>query len=319
VVVDVGSSMGRVAPGNSRTNWDLTRDLLVRLSSAWWGAVAGVSFYPNQATTPNLGNALPPTACISTAADVPLPATWNLNDTSRVSAIQDALWRVQVDPYGGAPTHDAYRMAVDSLTQYHAAQPSIRGGLVLVTDGHPTFERGCVGTGHDPVDPEPIVGEIAAAYAAGIWTVVVGAPGSASDPVTGRDARPWLSRAARAGGKRKLVCSDQGPVFCHVDMTQDPDLATAAGQIPACEVCQFSLEWVPAGMTLDLAQLRLVYQDPQGTYLVRESVEEPCQRGWHYLENQTVLEICPETCDVLGQLPGGIHYEVGCVSDPQSL
>jgi hypothetical protein len=312
LVVDLSASMTRVAPGSSRTSWELVRDgLRAAIARPLPPNVreAGVLFFPNRPTAANLGSALPAPACISSADDVPIAP-----NESSFPAMDSALARVEPNPDAGAPIHDAYRMAVDALSE---KEDEFLPVVVLVTDGHPTFELGCYGIGlaSYPVDPEPIIAEIANAYEAGILTLVVGAPGSA-------DARSWLSRAAREGGTARPACSDEGPVFCHIDMTEEPDLGLAVFRwlaVPCfAPLCTWNLPVVAPGAQLDLAQLSLVYLNPAGTYLVQRAADPSaaCTRGWHDSADGTQIEICPETCDLIQSTFGEIEILVGCVRGP---
>jgi Mg-chelatase subunit ChlD len=81
-----------------------------------------------------------------------------------------------VMPQGATPTHDALKYGIGALAQSTAAG---RRFAVLITDGQPTFELGCVSTGRSrSANPDPIVAEVAAAAAQGISTFVIGSPGS---------------------------------------------------------------------------------------------------------------------------------------------
>jgi hypothetical protein len=304
--------MGRVAPGSSRTSWELVRDGLraaIAKPLPFNACEAGILFFPNRPTEANLAAELPASACINSADDVPIAPR-----DSSFPAIDSALVRVEPNPGAGAPIHDAYRMAVDAFSQMED-DALLTPLVVLVTDRHPTFEVGCYGTGlaSDPVDPEPIIAEITNAGQAGIRTLVVGAPGSA-------DARSWLSRAARAGGWTDPACSDEGPVFCHIDMTEDTDLALALFRwfaVPClAPLCSWGLAVAPEGTVLDPEGPSLLYRNDTGTYLLRQS-DDPsasCSRGWHYVAEGAEVEVCPETCDLIQSTYGDLDIFWGCIS-----
>jgi hypothetical protein len=147
---------------------------------------------------------------------------------------------------------------------------------------------------------------------------VVGAPGSAYDPLTGRDARPWLSRAARAGRTARSDCSDTGPNYCHLDLGRESDLSAALNQALAefyygTPDCVFSLSLrqpvAPDGVTVTL-----VGHDGR-VYLVRHNDFEPCRRGWHFVPNRELaeVELCSETCQRFGEiLWGEVSIQVAC-------
>ena len=99
--------------------------------------------------------------------------------------------------------------------------------MLLITDGAPTLADGCIGDPPDVVDTQPIIDEIAGAEGEGIRTFIIGSPGSERNSMTGGDMRPWLSRAAMEGGTAAPSCTENGPNYCHMDMTQEPDFAAA--------------------------------------------------------------------------------------------
>src|SRR5688572_9440293 len=101
--------------------------------------------------------------------------------------------------------------------------------MLLITDGAPTMSEGCNGGDGDngqvqDMPTEPIIAEIAGAYAQGIRTFLIGSPGSEeSAEETGGDMRPWLSRAAVESGTDEAGCAVDGPNFCHMDMTRSEE------------------------------------------------------------------------------------------------
>jgi hypothetical protein len=308
LVVDLSATMGQVAPGSTRTSWELVRDGLraaIAKPLPFNAREAGILFFPNRATTPNLGAELPASACINSTDDVAIAPP-----DSSSSAMDGALARVEPSPDAGAPIHDAYRMAIDALSQM-GDDSLLTPLVVLVTDGHPTFELGCYGTGLDPVDPEPVIAEITNARQAGIQTLVVGAPGSA-------DARSWLSRAARAGSWTDPACSDEGPVFCHIDMIEHTDLALALFRwfaVPClAPPCSWAVPLLQEGAMPDPAGPSLLYRNDTGTYLLRQS-DDPsasCSRGWRYAAEGTEVEVCSETCDLIQSTYGDLEILLGC-------
>jgi hypothetical protein len=302
LVVDLSSSMTLVAPGNSRTSWELVRDgLRAAIAKALPVNELGLQFFPNQAAAANLSTHLPASACINSADDLVLGPTpfW---------AIDSALARVEPNPAAGAPIQDAYRQALDTFPP--TAQPISRY-VVLVTDGHPTFELGCFGTGTSPVDPGPIIDDIAQAYQAGVSTLVVGAPGSA-------DARSWLSRAARAGGTAAPGCTDQDPQYCHIDMTAEPDLGLALFRwfaVPCfAPACSWVLPPPPPDVSPNLERTMLLYRNSTGTYFVQRAPTDSatCSRGWHFSADGREVHLCHDTCDTVESTYGTISLLLLC-------
>jgi hypothetical protein len=137
-------------------------------------------------------------------------------------------------------------------------------------------------------------------------TLVVVAPGSA-------DARSWLSRAARAGGTAAPGCSDQGPQYCHVDMTVAPDLGLSLFRsfaVPCyAPFCSWRVPTPPPGMDLNL-----VYRNSSGIYLVQQapSSSGDCLRGWRFTADNTEIELCHETCDSVQGTYGRIDLVLTC-------
>jgi hypothetical protein len=231
-----------------------------------------------------------------------------------LTALQSAA---PVSP-AATPLHDAYTVALE----HFAMIPTVGSKhMVLVTDGQPTLSRGCLGVGEagSPVGERPIIDEIAMAYQdMGIRTLVVGTPGSEANATTGADARPWLSAAALAGATARPGCSHTGPEYCHLDMSGEPDFASAlleATRLPPCQSpgCRLSLPTPPEGEELDLDAIAVFYTSIEGgPYLVRQSDATPCERGWHLTEHDTMIEICSATCDWLATRCGSQEITVGC-------
>jgi hypothetical protein len=102
--------------------------------------------------------------------------------------------------------------------------------MLLITDGAPTMRETCIAPldGVKDMPTDVIIEDIAAAFDEGILTFLIGSPGSEqSSQSDTADMRPWLSRAAKAGGTAAEGCDSEGPNFCHMDMTVQPDFAVA--------------------------------------------------------------------------------------------
>jgi hypothetical protein len=177
----------------------------------------------------------------------------------------------------------------------------------------------------NPVDPSPLVGAATAAATAGVRTFVIGSPGSDSNEA-GNDTRAALSAMAEAGGTAFPGCSHDGPNFCHFDMTQEADFATAltealaqiSGQVLSCT---YTIPAPPDGKDLDLEKVNvklfssaavepeLIGQSPEGV---------ACTNGWQYSAGGTELELCGATCEQVKSLSGArVEIEFGCTTTVQ--
>jgi hypothetical protein len=316
LTVDMSESMlATAAATEGRTKWDVTRSSVSSAVAGWSEDTAlGMLLFPNLATSPGSAER-EPSACV--AADALLPLGMLGTDDHRsmlLTALQSAA---PVSP-AATPLYDAYTVALE----HFAMIPTVGSKhMVLVTDGQPTLSRGCLGVGEtdSPVDGQPIIDEIAMAYQdMGIRTLVVGTPGSEANATTGADARPWLSAAALAGATARPGCSHTGPEYCHLDMSGEPDFASAlleALPLPPCSPpsCHFPVPLPPEGEEVDLDAITVFYADIEGgPYLVRESDTTPCERGWHLTADDTRIEVCGETCEWLATSCGRAEIMFGC-------
>jgi hypothetical protein len=320
LVIDLSGSMNQQAAGSTLTQWAITREMLTQALDGLPATTAvGLTFYPDQPTPGNLAGPLPATACIDTSDNVAI-APLGAEGSPHRQALARALASAHVEVRAGSPTHDAYRLALAPLQQLASAANQ---SILLITDGQPTYSLGCRGSGlRQPVDPVPIVDEIAAARAAGIRTFVIGSAGTQQDVSTAADARGWLSRAASVGGTARADCADTGPTFCHFDLTQEPDLSvvlrdaltSVAGQLVSC---LYQVPVPPPGQPLYPDAVNVVSTGPDGTScLVPRNDGDPCQRGWRYVRSGTQLEICGETCQsIQTQAQGSVRLEFGCESE----
>jgi hypothetical protein len=318
LVVDVSGSMNSDAPGSNQSKWEVTRDALQDAINALPGSTAvGVLYYPNRNTSAST-QARPVDQCVNVNAMISVDLLGPAGSAHRNSIAQSLQ---NADTGGGTPTHDAFRYAVENGMNAATSFPGNRF-MLLITDGQPTFLLECLGTGNtsDPVNEQPIVDEIAAARAQSTRTFVIGSPGSEDNVSTGDDARPWLSRAANAGETASAGCSDNGPNFCHMDMTQASDfgaalrtgLAQIAGAIVACD---YALPEPPAGETLDLGAINVIHTPGGGeATIVPRSNDANCTDGWRLDDNQHVV-LCPNTCStVQADASSGLEVLFGCAS-----
>ena len=322
-VVDISGSMTIESDtSGGRSKWEVTEEALREaIDSLPASTPVGILYYPTIATDANPdGPARDASFCMDVDNFVPVAPLGDAGSEQR-QAIEDSLDRTEPDRGSGTPTHNALVEALAELerTQYQGNQ-----NIVLITDGQPTFSLGCIGTGmvSDPVDPSPIIDEIAAAEERGITTFLIGSPGSEETESVGEDARPWLSEAAEAGNSAQPGCSHDGdPYYCHFDMVEEPDfgeglsnaLASIFGQILACD---YVLPEPPPGETLDTDAINLVlYPDGGDPIQILRSPDGNCTQGWYFDEATDQVRFCDETCDLIQSDPqAALEVLLGCES-----
>ncbi|HLV20749.1 MAG TPA: hypothetical protein VKZ49_07700 [Polyangiaceae bacterium] len=315
LVVDVSGSMDDEAPGASgQSKWEVTRDALAEAIDAMPEALAlGILYYPNRDTDETNQDPQAVDQCVATDELLPID-TLGPPDSAHRQAVGASLSAAQPD--GLTPTHDAYAYALEN-----GLLASDRPGqrfMLLITDGAPTLAEQCVRTGRrgSAVSPDPIVDAIAAAAAQGVQTFVIGSPGSEVGD-DDEDMRPWLSRAALAGGTARPGCAEEGPNFCHFDMTQEADfavsLAAVLSQISGSIIsCEYQLPAPDNGQTLDLQRINAVLTPVGGQpEFIGQALSADCTEGW-IVEGDT-LRLCPQTCDRV-QADGTASFELifGC-------
>jgi Mg-chelatase subunit ChlD len=311
LVVDTSGSMdwppgwAPESPDDSKppgaTKWEITRDALLTAVEALPDDVAlGVNFYPNVQQED--------TTCLLNRVAVPLTLLAGPGSKAR-GAWETAL--DEVDPVGATPTHGAYRFG---LTQLSSSKLPGNRFLLLITDGTPTCTLDCMCTeNNEPVDSQPLLDEAAAALTDGIRTFVIGSPGS-------EDTRDVLSRLARVGGTAEPGCSDDGPNYCHFDMTTEPDLAgglaRALDQIAVdLRSCEYAIPAPPTGQTLNRDQVNVLYTPDGGTTetIARDPSTTECNQGWQYTADGRNIVLCGDTCAaVRGDPSSSIEVLFGC-------
>jgi hypothetical protein len=284
----------------------------------------GVLYYPNMGTTrsqPTATGTDPPravTACVNTGAALPIALLGQPGSLQRTT-IGTSLDRTR--PAGGTPSHDAYGVGLAAIGA--TTLPGKRF-VVLITDGQPTFLSGCRGTGNivDAVDPRPIIDAVKAGMASGIETFLIGSPGSEEVGVPiFADARTWLSMAASVGGTAAPGCSDNGPAFCHFDMSQQPNFADAlrgalqqiVGSVLSCE---YVVPPPPSGTALDPSKVNVIFS-AQGARpeIIAKAPSGACTAGWQYSPDGTHVTLCADTCKrVQGAQNPQLDLLFGCTS-----
>jgi hypothetical protein len=287
------------------SKWEITRDALLdaiaQFSEQTW---LGMMFYPyppgTSADAMFAGNQCEchPDVDFFIAQDtVPAAAL----DTTQAGLVSTALDQAVVN--GSTPTHAAYQRAVEYL---RAAAFTGDKYVVLITDGQPTYgltaEGTCFGGGIDRVDSTALIAEVTAARASGIYTFVIGSPGS-------EGARVDLSRMAEEGGTARPDCSsaEDSALYCHLDMTTEEDFAAALsmalGQVveQTEDPCQYALPTPPDGQMIDRGRVNVSYTDEAGTTVevLRDPSESECNSGWQYSADQNTILLCPDTCGAL--------------------
>jgi hypothetical protein len=327
MVVDVSSSMGLPAPNTTATKWSITRDALVgamgSLPESVW---IGVQFFPNKRTdTYSATPQQPHTACVNQANNVGI-APLGPPGSGQRAAIDSAFGAITLVTGAGTPTLDAYLLALQPI--YNSTNLPTDQFTLLITDGQPTYAEFCVGDGVPHVSnpslqdlTDPIVNQIGVANAAGIQTFVIGSPGSEVGADTSIDARPWMSRAARAGGTDLAGCVDTGPNFCHFDMSQSQDFAGDLGLAlqkiaNTLVTCFYDVPAVD-GATIDVSKTSLYFTaGDQTVWVLTQNLSATCDLGWHYTDaTKTQIEICGKTCDKIRSDPGAsMDVLFGCES-----
>jgi hypothetical protein len=319
LVVDVSGSMEDDAPGGNGSKWDVTqaalRDAIETLPDT---VSVGVLYYPNKETGES-DTPLEVSACVATDEMVPIA---ELGTNGHRDVVLDSLNQANTGSY--TPTHDAYRYALaQSLMPYETPYPKF---MLLITDGAPTRAMNCIGENGNGGDPEesptqPIINEVAGASQAGIRTFLIGSPGS-EESSSGNDMRPWLSQAAIEGGTAATGCDADGPAFCHMDMTEEPDFSQAltdglgvvVGQV--IDVCTFAIPDPPSGETIDANKTNLIINWSDGsTSLILPDDTGDCSEGWQFSGADQVT-LCSASCDaVKADIGASALLQFGCTTD----
>jgi hypothetical protein len=320
LVVDVSGSMEDDAPGGGGSKWAVTKAALTDAITALPDSVSvGVLYYPNKdtgsSTTP-----LDVSQCVNVDEMVPIG---ELGTNGQRATVLDSLNRANTGSY--TPTHDAYRYALaQSLMPYQTNAPKF---MLLITDGAPTRAMNCIGEnggngGSPPDSPtQPIIDEISGAAAVGINTFLIGSPGSEQSS-SGMDMRPWLSQAAIEGGTAAQPCDANGPTFCHMDMTQEPDFSAAlnaglgsvVGQV--IDTCTFAIPAAPAGQTINPDQTNLIvnWSNGSSSLILPDNVGD-CTEGWQFSGADKVT-LCPTSCDAAkADVGANVVLQFGCTTD----
>jgi hypothetical protein len=311
LVVDTSGSMDDDAPGPVRgSKWEATRRALLASVDQMPAATAvGVVFYPDTSNDDDDDDDNQD-SCFDRQTDVPLRVL-DAPGSQQRRQIRSAFQNQ--NPDGGTPTHDAYAYAVQQLDAVTLTGARF---AVLITDGIPTFSLGCNAEDrgqNDAVDSGPLVVEAAKSLSLGVRTFVIGSPGS-------EGARENLSRMAEAGGTATPGCSHTGPAYCHFDMTEAQDFATALaqalGQIAGLALsCSYAIPLPPNGAQLDPAKVNVLFS-PAGAReeVILRSPGNTCSDGWQYSPDGTQVLLCGNTCERVREGNGSLKLEFGCAT-----
>jgi hypothetical protein len=334
-VVDTSGSMTDIPRGAAQSKWQITQAVLANAINSGLPDNAGVGmlFFPNMNTVPN-HNTTPIAVnnCVNTSAMIPAAPLGAAGSTQR-TALAQGLASAYVA--GGTPTEDAYEYAYSAgLVPAKQTYSYLVPNMILITDGQPTIALGCEGTGQTayPVDWHPLVTDVTTVFQSTptVRTFIVGSPGSEAQSSTGADGRPWLSQAARVGGTQLTPdCQDNGPNYCHFDLTQSQNFATDLAAalkniIDSTMPCSVQIS-PPGGVLNDPNSLNVVYSEnvvggtPTRQWLVGQTTDLSCGAGtldgWYAdLSNGKVM-LCPKTCKTVhGDKYARIDLLGGCQS-----
>ena len=320
VIDDSGSMIYDAYNTRGVSKWETTQLNVARMLERLAPTMAvGMLLYPNRTTEPSETEPTDVSACIAVDQLVPIDLLGEQSSAQR-TALAELMETAIVE--GGTPTHDAYAYALDQLAGDQSEVPKF---MVLLTDGQPTFLQGCFGMGYTayPVDEQPIIDAIAEAYTNfGIQTFIIGAPGS--EGAHESDVRPWLSRAAEAGGTARAGCSHSGADgYCHFDMVIEEDYAAglerALTEIAASVVqCVYELPLPPADDGEPDLDPEVVFTNGAGEQIrLLRSEEVPCEVGWIYSAERSRVILCEASClKVQADPEGTLEFLAGCLRGP---
>ena len=139
-----------------------------------------------------------------------------------------------------------------------------------------------------------------------------------------RDNRIWMSEAAFVGGTAFEGCQLEGPAFCHMDMTQEEDFASAltaglasvVGQI--VNACEFVIPEPPddeSEINPNETNLIITWGDDTSSLILPDGKGD-CTDGWQWDEDAGTVNLCGETCDeVKLDSKASVQLSFGCTTD----
>jgi len=275
------------------------------------GLSVGLQYFP-------LSGAINKAAC-STGNPYSTPAVAMGALPGQSQAISDSLDSHNASGIG-TPIEGALRGVTEYCKTYQAAHPEQQCVAVLVTDGKPEFDTGCV------ENQDQLAAIAAAAHTAGITTFAVGLKGADFT---------LLDKIAKAGGAPD--CDTTVATYaCDVSGNADK-LVTALASIrdtvvttethpvvmTHTEETKLPCEWViptpPAGQVFDpnKVNIRLTAPELATTFARVDSTDKCTANAWHFdnASAPTRLVACPQTCDRINATVGGkIDVLLGCAT-----
>jgi hypothetical protein len=152
----------------------------------------------------------------------------------------------------------------------------------------------------------------------------VGVPGSEETSGGGEDARQWLSDAATAGITAPEDCAETESGFCHFDLTEGENFASALDEalariVARAKACEFPLPTPPGDQPLDPDEINVLLIFEEGNALVVGKSDENCDEGYFLMESDDgdVIHLCPDTCaQYREELDIELELVLGCESAP---
>jgi hypothetical protein len=99
-----------------------------------------------------------------------------------------------------------------------------------------------------------------------------------------------------------------------IDANLDTCIRTTVEPISVAAPCTYPVA-LPDGATVS-PPLNVEYTaGDKRMYIVVQNDSATCDRGWHFINNQTQIEICGSTCDIISSDPGAqLELMFGCKS-----
>lgn len=313
LVIDTSGSMDwppgwePATPNDSKppgtTKWEITRDALATaVASLDPEVVLGATFFPNTTDIDDLLG-----ICLNEEEALPIGPLGSATSSARTD-FQAAL--DDVVPNGATPTEGAYLFGLEQLGATKLAGNQF---VLLITDGTPTCTVDCeCNDGNVPVDSKPLLDAAKAALKNGVHTFVIGSPGS-------ENTRDVLSALAREGGTATPNCDDDGPVYCHFDMTTEPDLAKGleralADVAESLRTCEYPVPKPSGDRMADPDRVNVLFTPSGGKpSTIARDPEGECSDGWQYTGDQKSIVLCGDACDAAkSDVGASVQVVIGC-------
>ena len=224
------------------------------------------------------------------------PASY-ANPAVAMTALPSSVFKATIDTYapnGGTPTLPALRGAIQYAQQQQQMHTGSKVAVVLATDGIP---NDCNSTVQN-------VTAAAAGVASTLPTYVIG---------VGDQLQSLDTIAAGGGTTKAFVVGIQNPQQTASDF--ENALSVIRGATLSCE---FKMPTPPAGRTLDINSVNVVFT-PQGGSGQTLTYNQSCMggAGWHYDDphNPSKIVLCQSSCNTVQAAKGGqIDVVTGCAT-----